>query len=126
MTHDDIIARWEARLAEWRQFKSQVDGAKVCEEVLEDFRAWQDAEENQLISLTDAARSSGYSREHLGRLVREGKIANHGSVQRPLVRRADLPTKPGHLPGSEEDDEFTTSSKRQIVRSVVAQGKGTR
>jgi hypothetical protein len=123
MSPMDIISRWETRLIEWRQFNSQVDGAKVCEEVLEDFRAWQDAEENQLLSLKAAAEISGYTPGHLGRLVRNGEIPNAGRPNAPKIHRRHVPIKPGHLPAALSTSELAGTSKRQVVRSIVGREK---
>lgn len=46
------------------------------------------------LSLLAAARESGYTPDHLSRLIREGKIPNAGRRNAPRVRRADLPRKP--------------------------------
>jgi hypothetical protein len=48
---------------------------------------------DELLSLHRAAEESGYSVDHLGRLLREGKIPNSGRRAKPLIRRSDLPVK---------------------------------
>lgn len=45
------------------------------------------------LNLSRAAQESGYSVDHLSRLVREGKIPNSGRTSKPLIRRKDLPVK---------------------------------
>jgi hypothetical protein len=50
----------------------------------------------QLVSLFEASRVSGYSMEHLARLVREGKIPDarpHGTKGRLVFRKSDIPLK---------------------------------
>jgi hypothetical protein len=126
VTKPEIITRWEARRDELRRLKAQVSGAIICDEMLRDLESLFSADENDLLTIKDAAQLSGYSREHLGRLVQEGKIPNAGRPNAPRVRRCDLPIKPGHLPEMQEPRHLTSSSKSQIVRSVVVQGKGTR
>lgn len=54
------------------------------------------------VNLTEAARMSGYSADHLGRLIREGQLENVGRKHAPRVRVADLPRKPGRSDGLEE------------------------
>lgn len=73
----------------------------------------------ETLSLREAARASGYSEDHLGRLVREGKIPNRGRPHRPLIRRADLPIKPGFLPTGQVRQQLLGGSPRQIVDAVV-------
>jgi hypothetical protein len=53
--------------------------------------------EDDVVSLREASRLSGYSVEHLARLVREEKIPNaraNGSRGRIVLRRGDVPIKP--------------------------------
>ena len=51
------------------------------------------------LTLAEAARESGYSQDHLGALVRRGKLPNAGRRGVPLIRRSDLPIKPSTSPG---------------------------
>ena len=62
--------------------------------------------ERQLLSLAEAARRSGYSEEHLARLVRTGRLPDRrpaGSRGRIYIAAADLPTRPrrAHTPGAD-------------------------
>ena len=45
------------------------------------------------LTLGEAAAESGYSADHLGRLVREGKIPNAGRPNAPRIARRELLTK---------------------------------
>jgi hypothetical protein len=49
--------------------------------------------EDELLTLQGAADESGYSLDHLGRMLRERKIPNAGRKGKPLIRRADLTVK---------------------------------
>jgi len=51
----------------------------------------------ETLSLTEAARASGYTADHLGSLVKRGKIPNAGRTNAPRIRRSDLP--PNKRPG---------------------------
>ena len=77
------------------------------------------------LSLTQAARESGYSADHLGRLVREGKIPNAGRPGAPRIARRHLPRKTGagkpHLAAKPSLREVSTG---QIVQSVIEKGIG--
>lgn len=44
-------------------------------------------------NLVDASKLCGYSADYLGRLVREGKISNHGRPNAPRVRLSECPQK---------------------------------
>lgn len=125
-TDVDVIARWEQRRREWARHRAQVDGVTVCDDVLADLRALQSGRDERLLNLTDAARLSGYSREHLGRLVQSGKLHNAGRPNAPRVRLSHLPLKPGHLPPERVPGQLSGTSKRQIVRSIVGTTRSSR
>ena len=61
---------------------------------------------------------SGYTVDHLQRLVPGGQLENIGRKGRPRIRRGDIPVKPGHrLPSDEPDSQF--AARRRIVRAVT-------
>ena len=51
------------------------------------------AEADDVLTLAAAAAASGFSRDHLTRLLRAGTIRNVGRRHAPRIRRADLPRK---------------------------------
>ena len=98
MTEPELIAKWEARAAEYDQVGAQVSGATLCRTFLEDLACLRTATENRVLSLTEAAASSGYSAAHLARLVKQGKLRTlrpPASRGRLSFRQGDLPRKPG-------------------------------
>jgi len=52
----------------------------------------EDADER--LTLAQAALRSGYSAEHLARLVRVGRLPNAGRRGSPRIRASDLPVRP--------------------------------
>ncbi len=75
------------------------------------------------LSLTDAARESGYSADHLGRLVRDGKIPNAGRPGAPRIALSHLPRKTGAAtPRLAEKAPLREISNAQIVQSVIERG----
>jgi hypothetical protein len=94
MTREELRAIWSARQTECLQFTAQLDGAKVIAAFLSDFDSVTVSEEEGALSLAEAARISGYSRDHLARLIRSGSIPNAGAKNRPRIRRKDVPRKP--------------------------------
>src|SRR2546422_3102311 len=75
MTREEFRARWNVRLNECVRLGIHVDGERFCREVLADFEAVLSAEDDRLLSLTDAAEASGYCSDHLRRLYRQGVLA---------------------------------------------------
>lgn len=95
--HEEMVARWSARLEEWRRLGVRVDGATIAEEILVDLRALSAGE--NVVSLTEAAKQTGYTPDSLGRLIRGGKLTNYGRKHAPRVRLSECPTK-GHQPAN--------------------------
>ena len=126
MCLSELVAKWSARRDEYRRLSVMIDGARLCEEVLEDLGLLIETQGETVLSLSGAAELSGYSREHLGRLVKEGKLANVGRPGAPRVRRSELPRKTQRLPTQGPIAHIAGASKRQTVRSVVDSGRSTR
>ena len=62
---------------------------------------------DELLSLEEAFERSGYSQQHLCRMIKEGQIPDlrpPGSRGRILIRACDLPIKPNkpHIPDADE------------------------
>jgi len=75
-------------------------------------------------SLVEASRESGYSADHLGRLVRDGKIPNAGRRGAPRIARRHLPRK-AHAPAGPplaEKPRRREVSNAQIVQSIIQRG----
>ncbi len=83
--------RWREKADLFRQHGHEADARTygVCSAELE---AALRGTEEELLDLQEAARESGYSSDHLGRLVRDGKIPNSG--RRNAIKRSDLPRRP--------------------------------
>src|SRR6267154_4654446 len=94
MTREDFVVRWRTRLSEWARLGALVDGARVCEDVLQDFEAVTRAEDDAELNLSEAAAESGYSSDHLRRLHRLGKLPAYRKGRNLFFRSGDLPRKP--------------------------------
>lgn len=120
MTRSELLSHWLHRAEEFRQLGVMVDGARLISALVTDLEAVFREEEAEVLTLAEASRLSGYSADHLGRLIRAGTMANAGSKHRPRVRRGELPCKPiGKLHAQPSGDIVRLTSKRQIARSVV-------
>jgi hypothetical protein len=95
MTREEFVAKWRAESDTMRRRGVTVPGATLCDEILRDFETVMDAEGEALLTLEEASARSGYSRDHLGKLIRDGKLPNAGRWHAPRVRARDLPNKPG-------------------------------
>lgn len=116
-----VVDRWIARRIEYERLGVAVDGERICDEVLRDLERLQTTNADETFNLTEAAELSGYSADHLGKLVREGTIPNAGRPGAPRIRRGDLPKRARALRKSLERGRL---SPTEIARAVVTQQQG--
>lgn len=93
-TISEVLERWTVRQAEWARLRVQLDGAALAGDIVADLHRIAQGEQDAALTLTAAAEISGYSTEHLGRLLRQGVIPNAGRKHSPRIRRSDLPMRP--------------------------------
>ena len=114
---DTALDWWEHEFAPWCEaINVQCTAAILVHAVVSSIREIRGALLDTPLSLTEAAHASGYSRDHLGREVRAGRIPNAGRLNAPRIERRYLPRKPGALPCAQSE---TTFDRRQIALSVV-------
>ena len=118
MDRQAFLTKWSTRADDLRKLGALVNGDRLIGEFLTELEQLFRGEESELLTLTEAASYSGYSADHLARLLRDGDLENAGRRHRPRVRRGDLPRKP-HSLRPEPPSPFLTDSKRQIAMSVV-------
>ena len=120
----DVLRRTVAEIrdkaAEFRDDFGDEARARALEWAAERMNAALSDWSNQQLTLSQAARESGYSAEHLGRFIRLGKIPNAGRPHAPRIRRADVPHKPGALRPAPIS---LMVDRTQIARSVVSRGR---
>ena len=90
--HNEILTRWQSRRADLARLHAQVDGAALIDEFLTDLEGIAAAE--QPVTLTQASTVSGYSADHLSRLIKSGQLTDYGRKHAPRVRTSECPRKP--------------------------------
>ena len=70
--------------------RGQVDAVALAREIVSSLRTIRETSLDEPLSLTEAAKRAGYSADHIGRLVREGKVPNVGRKNAPRVRARNL------------------------------------
>jgi hypothetical protein len=94
----------------------------MLEQVAAELESSTAAEATAVVGLSVAAQLSGFTRAHLRRLVREGKLIAAGSDGREVqVRLGDLPRKPPQ--GGDPAPQLAGASTRAIVTEVVGSGR---
>ena len=100
---DQALAEIRAKAIELREAFGAEGSARTLEWAATRLEAALHSDAEQLLSLREASLASGYSEDHLARLVRQARIPAHrpgGPRGRIYLREADLPIKPGrkHTP----------------------------
>ena len=116
---DSALDWWEAVFARaCESLHSQVDAAALVREVIASIRAIRETSLAEPLSLTEAARRYGYSPDHVGRLVRAGKLPNAGRKNAPRVLGRDLVThrKPKLAPVASKAYDPDTDARSLRVR----------
>ena len=91
MMSNDIITRWETRRTEMSRLRSTVDAASLIEEFLTDLESLAGLESP--VTLSEASRQTGYSADHLARLIKNKKLTDHGRKHAPRVKVSECPRK---------------------------------
>ncbi len=113
-------SRWRNRAKDFRDH-AQEPLARAYEICATELDEWLREQDERLVDLQEAATLSGYSADHLGRLIREGKIPNAGRPGAPRIAHKDLPRKPPSVVDVGSGCEITNA---QIVQSIIKEGVG--
>ena len=118
-----LPATWRRRAKALRRYGVETP-ATALERCAEELDATLVEKDETTYSLVEASRESGYSADHLGRLVRDGKIPNAGRPGAPRIARQDLPRKASAPPDPRLADKPRRRdvSNAQIVQSIIEKG----
>jgi hypothetical protein len=105
-----------------------LSGAKLCEEFIADFEEVLTSQDEAVVNTNEAAVMTGYSRERLLGLYRQGKLRGHKKGKNVFFRAGDLPRKPrGERVASRQqvapavDEETRVNAKRLAARLRMKQ-----
>ena len=112
----DLSASWRRVATTLRPYAEAA--AVAYERAADALDAALDAQQSAVLTLREAARESGLSADHLGRLVRQGRIPNAGRPHAPRIRRADLPRR-APLPGA--SNGINLHSPGNLARAVASE-----
>jgi hypothetical protein len=88
----DLPDEWRTLAAQQRRLGADAQ-ARILEFCADELTTAFHGAGEELLGLRRAAHESGYSADHLGRMIREGRIPNSGRKAKPMIRRKDLPMK---------------------------------
>ena len=88
-----LSSRWREEAALLARYGDE-KGSLICHVHADQLDAAVCDANADLLTLSQAALESGYSRSRLRHLVSDGKLPNSGRKGNPRIRRGDLPRKP--------------------------------
>ena len=120
---EGLPADWRKQAKALRRFGGETPAIAI-ERCADDLEATLVERDETTYSLVEAARESGYSADHLGRLVRDGRIPNAGRPGAPRIARVDLPRKAyaPTEPQLAETPRRRDVANAQIVQSIIEKG----
>jgi len=109
----DCLGEIRAKAAELRDSFDSRTAAAALEWASNRLEKALRSAQDEILSLAEASARSGYSQEHLARLVRTGRIPDlrpPGSKARIFIRASDLPARPAS-PHTERADVHELASR---------------
>jgi hypothetical protein len=129
MAVQELITRWREEAGVLKTRYADERAAKLFQVCADELEQALRVTGDELLTLTQAARISGYSPDYLGRLIREGTVPNAGRPKAPKIRRSELPMKAtargAAAPAltSRSPAHHVGSSASALARSVVGRRK---
>jgi hypothetical protein len=120
MTREEFHAKWSARRSEWEKLGVLLNAAKLCEEIISDFDDVLTSHDEAVLNTNEAAAMTGYSRERLLGLYRQGKLRGHKKGKNVFYRAGDLPRKPNGGPSAVADKRPRLSEDTAGARRLAA------
>ncbi len=123
MTREELRAKWSARRVEWEKLGVLLTAAKLCEEFIADFENVLTSQDEAVLNTNEAAVMTGYSRERLLGLYRQGTLRGHKKGKNVFFRAGDLPRKPNGgclvvARGRAEVDEEARRGARRLAAKL--------
>jgi hypothetical protein len=111
----ELVASWISTAITLEQYGAS-STAVILRRCAEDVERASQQNDDRLVGLREAADLTGYSADHLGRLVSKGQIANRGRKGKPLVREGDLPRRVSRL-DSRTKTKYDAATDARALRS---------
>jgi hypothetical protein len=112
-----LAARWREDAQVFRRYGA-AGRARMLERLADELERAADADQSATVDLSTAAELSGFTRAHLRRLIRDGKLATTSDGSR--VRASDLPRKPGHTVAPAPAESAVWPSGRAAIADLLA------
>lgn len=114
---DSLVKRWREDAKRLREYGAE-GPAQACEKHAQALKDHVRQYQEEALPPNQAAEESGYTADHIRRLIRQGTLPNAGDASEPRVRRRHLPRKPGRHPGGDPLGDGV-GSRTRVARTVV-------
>jgi hypothetical protein len=111
----DCIAAWKREADDYANKGIAAEAVSTLNRCALELEAAIRSDEERVVSLQDASRICGYSADHLGVLLRQGKLANYARSGAPRLRVCELPRKAGRLTPPRSDAKMRWQIAREIA-----------
>jgi hypothetical protein len=115
-----LVTAWCSDAERLSEYFGLDQHARLMQRMASELEAALRADADDLLNLRRAAQETGYSEDHLGRLVAEGKLPNAGRKHAPRIRRGDLPEKTG----ARAPDDAGGYDTERLFQDIVASKLG--
>lgn len=112
-----ITEAWSQRACEFDKHGLE-PGAKLIRTLIAELSEQSSHYLAEPLTLESASKESGYSPDHLARLVRKGILKNLGKKGAPRVSRRELPIRPA-LAQPALRLQLAPTSRHQVARSLI-------
>lgn len=119
MSPEEFTARWSSEAKAMAHLGALVNGAALLTDILADFQSVISGQSDEILTLAQASKESGYSPDHLRLLIRQAKIPNAGQRRKPRIRRRDIPRKPGSRTPPGTGRYLSGASALRVARSLI-------
>lgn len=122
-----LPSHWRAEAERLRDLAAEGQ-ARALERAARELEASLQAGAHEIVTLDVAANESGFSADHLGRLIRQGKLRNYGQKRTPRVRLADVPRKrarPSSLTLSSSEGSLPDAIARAAIGAKLTSARRT-
>ena len=109
-----LLQQWRDHAALFRRYR-QVPLADWLEDRAAELSAASQTQDEELVTLSEAARISHFSPDHLRRLHRQGKLTAMRKGRRLFFRVGDLPRKPTLVDGQPRREYDPSAHARQVA-----------
>lgn len=116
MSLPELLDRWIARREEFERLEDHVKAARLADDFIADLESLATSYD-QPLTYAKAAQESGYSVDHIGRLVREGKLRNVGRKGAPRVLASELLTRPMNRIASANGKAYNVAADVRSLRT---------